>query len=284
MPELPEVEILARHLRPLICGKTIRRVDVRREKVLRPTSVHEFQKTLIGAKFTDLSRRGKYLLFTLRAKKSRKIIPLLGHLGMTGRMFLAPKNSPLPKHTAVIFDLGDWNFIYEDTRYFGRMTLDLSPIENLGLEPLEQHFSAKVLAANLQLSSQPIKVKLLDQNIVAGVGNIYASEALFRAHISPKLPANKLTLAQTKKLWHAIREVLAEAIKFGSTVQLKFADGKSDGLFYFGRAENAPDYYKERLRVYDRAGEPCLNCKSEIKRITQAARSTFYCPHCQIAQ
>jgi formamidopyrimidine-DNA glycosylase len=283
MPELPEVEILARHLRPLLRGKIVRGVDVRREKVLRPTSLKFFYETLLGAKFTDLSRRGKYLLFTLHAKKSRKKIPLLGHLGMTGRMFLAPKNSPLPKHAAVIFDLGVMNFIYEDTRYFGRMTLDISPMQNLGLEPLEQHFSAKVLVANLRRSRQPIKVKLLDQNVVAGVGNIYASEALFRAHISPKLPANKLTLPQTKKLWRAIRQVLTEAIKFGSTVQLKFADGKSDGLFYFGRAENAPDFYEERLRVYDRAGKPCFNCKSEIKRITQAARSTFYCPHCQIA-
>jgi formamidopyrimidine-DNA glycosylase len=281
MPELPEVEILSLHLRPALRDKIIHGVEARREKVLRPTSLKEFQKTLVGAKFTDLSRRGKYLLFTLHAKKSRKIIPLLGHLGMTGRMFLAPKNLPLPKHAAVIFDLGAMNFVYEDFRYFGRMTLDLSPIENLGLEPLEQHFSAKVLAANLQRSSQPIKVKLLDQTVVAGIGNIYASEALFCAKISPKLPANKLTLAQTTKLWRAIRDVLNEAIKFGSTVQLKFAEGKSDGLFYFGRADHAPDFYEERLRVYDRAGKPCLNCKSEIKRIIQTARSTFYCPHCQ---
>jgi formamidopyrimidine-DNA glycosylase len=281
MPELPEVEILARHLRPLLRGKIIRGVDVRREKVLRPTSLKNFRETLVGAKFMNLSRRGKYLLFTLYVKKSGKIIPLLGHLGMTGRMFLAPKNLPLPKHAAVIFDLGDWNFIYEDTRYFGRMTLDLSAIENLGLEPLEQHFSAKVLAANLQRSSQPVKIKLLDQTVMAGVGNIYASEALFRAGISPKLPANKLTLAQIKKLHRTIRNVLNAAIKFGSTVPLKFLSGKSDGLFYFGRADGVSDFYVERLRVYDRAGKECLNCKSEIKRITQAARSTFFCPHCQ---
>jgi formamidopyrimidine-DNA glycosylase len=133
----------------------------------------------------------------------------------------------------------------------------------------------------LQRSRQPIKIKLLDQTVVAGVGNIYASEALFRAKISPKLPANELTLAQTKKLWRAIRDVLNEAIKFGSTVQLKFADGKSDGLFYFGRADHAPDFYEERLRVYDRMGKPCLNCRTPIHRFTQAARSTFYCPRCQ---
>jgi formamidopyrimidine-DNA glycosylase len=283
MPELPEVEILARHLRPLLRGKIINGVEVRRAKVLRPTPLKKFRETLLGAKFTDLSRRGKYLLFTLHAKKSRKIIPLLGHLGMTGRMFLAPKNLPLPKHAAVIFDLGALNFIYEDSRYFGRMTLDVSAIEKLGLEPLEPHFSATILASNLQRSSQAIKIKLLDQTVVAGVGNIYASEALFRAKISPKLPANESTLPQVKKLWRAIRDVLNEAIKFGSTVQLKFAAGKSDGLFYFGRAENAPDFYEERLRVYDRAGKPCLNCKTPIKKLTQAARSTFFCPHCQKA-
>jgi formamidopyrimidine-DNA glycosylase len=281
MPELPEVEILARHLRPVLRGKIIRGVKVRREKVLRPTSLNEFHKTLLGAKFADLARRGKYLLFTLRSKKSGKTISLLGHLGMTGRMFLAPKNLPLPKHAAVIFDLGAMNFIFEDTRYFGRMTLDVSAIDKLGLEPLEPHFSAKILAANLQRSSQAIKIKLLDQTVVAGVGNIYASEALFRAKISPKLPANELTLPQVKKLWRAIRDVLNMAIKFGSTVQLKFADGKSDGLFYFGRAENAPDFYEERLRVYDRAGKPCLICKTPIRKITQAARSTFFCPRCQ---
>jgi formamidopyrimidine-DNA glycosylase len=281
MPELPEVEILAQHLRPLLLAKIIRGVDVRREKVLRPTSLKKFRQTLLGAKFTELSRRGKYLLFALRSKKSQKIIPLLGHLGMTGRMFLAPKNLPLPKHAAVIFDLGALNFVYEDFRYFGRMTLDLAAIEKLGPEPSGKDFSAETFARSLKRSRQPIKVKLLDQEIVAGVGNIYASEALFRAKISPKLAANQLTFAHAKKLHGAIREVLAEAVKFGSTVQLKFADGKSDGLFYFGRADGAPDFYEERLRVYGRAGKPCLICKTPVKRIVQAARSTFFCPHCQ---
>jgi formamidopyrimidine-DNA glycosylase len=116
---------------------------------------------------------------------------------------------------------------------------------------------------------------------VAGVGNIYASEALFRARISPKLAANRLTSGQIKKLWRAIREVLAEAIAGGSTVPLNFGAGKSDGLFYFGRAPGTPDYYAERLRVYDRTGEPCQDCGRLIKRIVQGARSTFYCPHCQ---
>jgi formamidopyrimidine-DNA glycosylase len=283
MPELPEVEVLARHLRPLLRGKIIHGVSVRREKVLRPTSLKKFHQVLIGAKFKNLARRGKYFLFELQSKTPGKAVTVLGHLGMTGKMFLMPKGGSLPKHAAVIFDLGETNFIYEDTRYFGRMTLDLAAIEKLGPEPLGKTFLPGELAENLKRSRQPVKVKLLDQSVVAGIGNIYASEALFRARISPKLPANKLTFAQTKKLWCAIREVLAEAIDCGSTVPLNFHAGKTDGLFYFGRADGVPDFYEERLQVYDRAGKPCLNCGCPIKRIIQAARSTFYCPRCQKA-
>lgn len=284
MPELPEVEVLARYLRPVIHGKTIRGVDVRRTKILKPTSLREFKKVLIGAKFTGLSRRGKYLLFELRPKNSAKAVTLLGHLGMTGKMFVASKGDPLPKHAAVVFDMGRQNFIYEDTRYFGRMTLDVSAVAKLGPEPLGDDFSAAAFAQALKRSRQAIKVKLLDQSLVTGVGNIYASEALFRARISPKRAANRLTFAQIKELWRMIREVLAEAIAGGSTVPLNFTGGKSDGLFYFGSASETPDYYEERLRVYGRAGKPCVTCQRPIKRIVQAARSTFFCPHCQISR
>jgi len=281
MPELPEVEVLARHLRPLLRGKIIRGVNVSRDKVLQPTSRINFCRILSGAKFTGLTRRGKYLLFRLQTKNPGKALMLLGHLGMTGRMFVALKNEKLPKHAAVVLDLGSRNFVYEDTRYFGRMTLDLSAVENLGPEPLDKTFSPETFWQSLKRSRQPVKVKLLDQSLVAGVGNIYASEALFRARISPKLAANKLTFAQTKKLWRAVREVLTEAVRFGSTVPLKFASGKSDGLFYYGSADGGEDFYEERLRVYDRAGKPCLICGGKIRRIVQAARSTFFCPQCQ---
>ena len=181
----------------------------------------------------------------------------------------------------MIFDLGGESFIYEDTRYFGRLTLDGSATEKLGPEPLSKDFQPATFARALKRSRQAIKVKLLDQMLVAGVGNIYASEALFRARLSPKRAANKLTSRQIGRLWRAIRKVLAEAIRWGSTVPLNFGGNKSDGLFYFGRAPGTPDFYEERLRVYDREGQPCLNCRRPIRRITQAARSTFYCPHCQ---
>ena len=281
MPELPEVEVLTRHLRPLLMGKTIRTVEVRRQKVLHPSTPARFKKSLRGAKFLRLQRRGKYLLFELRLAKSRKRFSLLGHLGMTGRMYLAPKADPLPKHAAVVLNLGARNFIYEDTRYFGRLTLDISAAEKLGPEPWDKEFTPEKFHHKLKNSRQPIKVKLLDQSLVAGVGNIYASEALFRAGISPRRAANKVSANAAKTLLSAVRTVLQEAIDCGSTIPLNFSGRKSDGLFYFGRAATAPDFYAERLLVYDRAGRPCANCKSPIKRIIQAARSTFFCGHCQ---
>ena len=281
MPELPEVEVLVRHLRPLLRGKTIRDVSVRRPKVLVPTPPRTFRQTLLGAKFAGLSRRGKYLLFKLNCKTNCRQVTLLGHLGMTGRMFLAHKHVRLPSHAAVILDLGSKNFIYEDTRYFGRLTLDVSAAEKLGPEPLSNDFQPGTLAQALKRSRQAIKVKLLDQTLVAGIGNIYASEALFRARISPKLAANKMKSTQVKRLWRAMRDVLAEAIRCGSTVPLSYDGRKSDGLFYFGRLPGAPGFYEERLRVYDREGQPCINCRHPIRRIVQAARSTFYCTRCQ---
>ncbi len=282
MPELPEVEILVRHLRPLIRGRTIRSVVVKRAKVLHPSSVRKFQQTLRRAKVVGLDRRGKYLLFKLRSGPRRKATTLLGHLGMTGRMFLARNGAVLPKHSAVVLELDRGRFVYEDPRYFGRLTLDASAASKLGPEPLGAEFAWPAFAHALKRSRQAIKVKLLDQTLVAGIGNIYASEALFRARISPKLSAAKLTKAQVKRLWRAIRLVLREAIQCGSTMPVNFgAGGQRDGLFYFGRADGAPDYYDERLRVYDRAGEPCWNCGRPIKRIVQAARSTFFCPNCQ---
>jgi formamidopyrimidine-DNA glycosylase len=282
MPELPEVEILARHLRPVLLGKTALSVRVLRKRVIQPTSERELKRALTGAKFKSLSRRGKYLLFEFHSPARRKVVTVLGHLGMTGRMYVAPKTDPLPKHAAVVLEMRQGDFVYEDTRYFGRWTLDLSGMEKLGPEPVDQQFSAGYLAEKLKRSRQAIKVKLLDQSLVAGVGNIYASEALFRAGISPKLAANRLKFSQVEKLQQAIRDVLAEAIECGSTIPLDFSGGeKTDRLLYFGRSPNATDFYEERLQVYDRAGNACVICGSPIKRIVQASRSTFFCPTCQ---
>jgi formamidopyrimidine-DNA glycosylase len=283
MPELPEVEVLARHLRPVLHGQTVREVKVNRPRILRPTTERELSRVLKGAKFKELERRGKYLLFKFRTKAPPKDVTVLGHLGMTGKMYILRRGAPLPKHAAVVLQLTRGDFVFEDTRYFGRWTLDLSAVERLGPEPWDPAFTPEIFARELKRSRQAIKVKLLDQSLVAGVGNIYASEALFRARISPKLSASRLKFAQVERLFDAIRDILSEAIAAGSTVPLNFTAGKTDGLFYFGKAAEAPDYYEERLAVYDRAGKPCLNCGSPIRRIVQAARSTFFCKECQKA-
>jgi formamidopyrimidine-DNA glycosylase len=285
MPELPEVEVLVRHLNPLLRNKTVRGVNVRREKVIAPNSVRKLTRALRGAKFISLARRGKYLVFSLRSPRHPNRVQLIGHLGMTGRMYLLPAKAVLPKHAAVVLELGRTKFVFEDTRYFGRLTLDARSLHGLGPEPLDGEFTAAKFGEALKRSCPAIKVKLLDQSLVAGVGNIYASEALYRAGISPRMAARRLRPAQVLALWQTIREVLAEAIVCGSTVPLDYAGtGKRDGLFYFGRTAGTPDYYEERLRVYDRAGKPCVKCGTEIKRLVQAARSTFYCPKCQGAK
>ena len=284
MPELPEVEVLVRHLGPLLQGKTIRGVRLLKPRVLRPTSPRQLVRTLRGARFGRLSRRGKFLLFALDRTGRTKTIMLVGHLGMSGRMYLLPADAPLPKHTVAVFDLGNDRFVFEDTRYFGRLTLDASQIQKLGPEPLSPDFTTDFFCQALSRSSQAIKVKLLDQALVAGLGNIYASEALFRARISPKLPARTLGRKRVHRLWLAIREVLTAAIECGSTVPLNYVGrGTQDGFFYFGRPLE-DDSYEERLQVYGRLGEPCLVCRTRVERCVQAARSTFYCPRCQRAR
>jgi len=280
MPELPEVEVLVRHLSPLLKGKVVRSLQVRRTKTLLPTTVTQLERAVMGARFLGVGRRGKYLVFELQQRSRR--IRLLGHLGMTGRMFLARRDDPLPKHAAAVLNLGRQMLIFEDPRYFGRLTLDMSPLTKLGPEPLDSGFTTNYFAARLKRSSQAIKVKLLDQSLVAGIGNIYASEALFRAGISPQVAAWRLTSVQIQRLRRAIRRVLREAIRCGSTVPLNFGRrAKHDALFYFGRAPNTADYYAERLLVYDRQGQTCSVCGTRIRRLTQASCSTFYCPRCQ---
>ena len=284
MPELPEVEILVRHLAPLLKDKTIKEVIVRRIKVLQPTPESSFRQTLRGARFVNLSRRGKYLVFHLRRAGRKEKILLVGHLGMTGRMYFQSAGQSAPKHAAVVLNLGRQNLTYEDTRYFGRLPLDATALERLGPEPFAAGFSVDYFGQALRRSARSIKVKLLDQSLVAGLGNIYASEALHRAGISPRMAARRLSGHQVKSLWQAVKAVLAEAIAFGSTVPLNWAGaGEKDGLFYYGRAANALNDYTERLRVYDREGKPCSRCGRRIRRIVQAARSTFYCSHCQRA-
>ncbi|MFM1943154.1 MAG: formamidopyrimidine-DNA glycosylase [Verrucomicrobiota bacterium] len=282
MPELPEVEVLALHLRPLVESQTIHTVQILRDKTCRPHTPHCLVQQLSRQKIQTLERLGKYLVFTTHnphvpSSTSRFLV----HLGMTGRLFIQPTDLPLPKHTAACLTLDRGNLVFQDTRYFGRLTLDLSPLDRLGPEPLSPNFTTNRFAQDLQTSRQPIKVRLLDQSLVAGVGNIYASEALFRARIHPARPANTLTLSETQALRNTIRTVLRQAIRFGSTVPLNFSSSPStNGLFYYGTAPDTASY-EERLLVYDREHLPCAHCQTPIQRLTQAQRSTYLCPTCQ---
>ncbi len=283
MPELPEVEVLAKHLGPLLKGRRVLRAKVNRARVLRPTSAKSLQAAVKGQRFLGLTRRGKYLVFELIGPDG-KTVRLLGHLGMTGRMYLQEKQDRLPKHAAVVFDLDEARFVFEDTRYFGKLTLDTRPLNRLGPEPLEPGWRTSDLQVALLRSRRPIKTLLLDQAVVAGIGNIYASEALFRARIDPRMPANRLDSASTRRLWKAIRRVLREAIRSGSTIPLNYnGSGDNDGIFYFGRTEGASEYHTERLLVYDRQNLPCRVCREPIVRIFQTGRSSYFCPHCQPA-
>lgn len=283
MPELPEVEVLARYLDRVLPGRTVRRLMVHRPRVCRPTSVSAMETALTGTRFLKVTRRGKYLLFTLQRRKSGEVRLLLGHLGMAGRLYLLPPKAASPKHASVEMELDRGRLVLEDPRYFGRVTLDVAPLRRLGPEPLEAEFGVARLAEALGRSRKPVKVRLLDQSALAGVGNIYASEALFRARVSPQRPADQLSVAEVVRLRQALRAVLRAAIAWGSTVPLHWR-GRSrrrGQLFYYGLAPGVPDVYEERLRVYDREGEPCPRCAQPICRIEQAGRSTYYCPACQ---
>ncbi len=278
MPEMPEVEVLRRYLEPRLKGRRIVAVDVRRERMVRPTGVRGLREGMVGGAFGAVGRRGKHLVFEV-VTAGGGVRRVVGHLGMTGRMYVDDGAASLPRHAAVALGLDVGRFVFEDARQFGRFHLDADILAGMGPEPLDVGWTAVDLAKGLEGSRQAVKVRLLDQGVVAGVGNIYASEALHRAGISPKRAAGRLKAAEVERLWVAVREVLSEAIELGQRASLDFRGG-GDGLFYFGSSGAGPEV-DERFRVYDREGETCRRCGGVICRSVQAARSTFFCPACQ---
>lgn len=287
MPELPEVEILARHLRPRLQGQRIHSVVVQHPRIVRPNSPAQIADALRGTVIREIQRRGKFLIFGLQrdGSKSTPRLALVGHLGMTGRFYLSPDLSAARriKHLTVAFDLGDHALVFEDPRRFGRLTLDTSSIDSLGPEPDDPRLTPETFREALLESRQAIKVKLLDQSLIAGVGNIYASEALHIARLSPRRAACRVSLPEAGRLLDAIRKVLLDAIRLGGSLPLDLdRNGSSDGLFYYGAApEISPAPGVERFRVYDRGSQPCAQCGTRIRRIVQTSRSTFFCPKCQ---
>jgi formamidopyrimidine-DNA glycosylase len=292
MPELPEVETVRRGLAPYLEGARIDKVTLNR-KDLRFPFPRGFAKALEGQTITSVGRRAKYLLFHLSNGKI-----WLGHLGMTGAFRFAEGKFKEPsryyepaedgKHDHVVMHLthpsrGKETLIYSDPRRFGFMDLfareeDSPYLKDLGPEPLGNQFNADEMAGRFKGKSAPIKAALLDQRVVAGLGNIYVSEALHRAHIRPTVPAKKLVLKSGKPsarldlLADGVRTVLVEALEAGGST-----------LRDFRAADGASGYFQHRFAVYDREGEPCPTpgCNGTIKRIVQSGRSTFYCPVCQ---
>jgi len=292
VPELPEVETVRRGLAPYLEGARIEKVVLNR-KDLRFPFPRGFAKALEGETITAVGRRAKYLLFRLSGGKT-----WLGHLGMTGAFRFAEGKFKEPsryyepgedeKHDHVVMLLthpvrGKLTLIYSDARRFGFMDVfeheeDSPYLGGLGPEPLGNQFNAIEMAARFRGKSAPMKAALLDQRVVAGLGNIYVSEALWRAHIRPTTEAKKLVLksgkpsARLELLADGVRGVLTDAIEAGGSTLRDFRD-----------AEGGSGYFQHRFDVYDRENQPCHTpgCAGTIKRIVQSGRSTFFCPVCQ---
>ncbi|MES2896991.1 MAG: bifunctional DNA-formamidopyrimidine glycosylase/DNA-(apurinic or apyrimidinic site) lyase [Pseudomonadota bacterium] len=286
MPELPEVETVRRGLQPVLEGRRLARVEVRRADLRFPFP-EGFVQRLTGATIQRLDRRAKYLIAELDRGET-----LVMHLGMSGRFEIArPQGAvrpgefhyaadPDPKHAHVVLDTDDGDRVtYYDPRRFGYMALldtatrDQHPwFAGLGPEPLSPAFDANLLEKAFAGRKQGPKTLLLDQRIVAGLGNIYVCEALNRARISPFKPAGGIKPARLGPLVEIIREVLNEAIAAGGSTLRDYA-----------AADGALGYFQHRFRAYDREGQACLNegCGGVVARQVQAGRSTFFCPDCQ---
>ena len=282
MPELPEVETVRRGLAPAMEGAVIARAEVRRDGLRWPFP-ERMAERLTGARVERLRRRSKYILADLSTGET-----LLIHLGMSGRMLISGTAlgsfhhaHPAPKkHDHVVLGMDDGARItFNDARRFGAM--DLFPtgddaahplLAKLGPEPLGNAFNEDYLIAALVGKTTPIKAALLDQHIVAGLGNIYVCEVLHRAGISPKRKAGRIAGARVAALVPVIREVLAEAIASGGS-----------SLKDYRQADGELGYFQHAFRVYDREGSPCATpgCTATIRRIVQGGRSSFYCPACQ---
>ena len=282
MPELPEVETVRRGLLPVLEGGLIERAEVNRPDLRWPLP-DRMAERLTGQRVTALRRRSKYLLADLESGET-----LLVHLGMSGRMLISGAqiggfhhDHPAPqKHDHVVLHMERGARItFNDARRFGAM--DLMPTETadqhlllrgLGPEPFGNDFNAPYLAARLKGRKTPVKAALLDQRIVAGLGNIYVAETLYRARISPLRQAGNLMESQVHALVPVIREVLAEAIEAGGS-----------SLRDFRQANGELGYFSKHFQVYDREGQPCETpgCPGTITRTVQSGRSSFWCPACQ---
>jgi formamidopyrimidine-DNA glycosylase len=268
MPELPEVETVRRTLAPIV-GCTIALIEVREPRLRRRVTA-ELTGRAIGRKVSGLERRGKYLLMHLSGGDA-----VLAHLGMSGTFTIVPASASAEPHDHVRFVFaGGAALVFNDPRRFGLIMAgrpeDFEELAHMGPDPLSDDFSPALLRELTRGRRRPVKNLLMDQRLLAGIGNIYANEILFEAGVRPSRQARKLRLAEVELLHAATRRVLAEAIESGGSSISDYRDGS-------GRA----GYFQLRFRVYDRGGMPCLKCETKVRRVVHAGRSSFYCPKCQ---
>jgi len=268
MPELPEVETVRRSLLPIV-GMRIETVEVR-ERRLRRAVAADFAQRLTGQVIRSIERRGKYLLFHLSEDDV-----LLAHLGMSGALLLQAAGTPPEAHDHVWLRLADGRQVtFNDPRRFGLLRVgrpgEFVELNAVGPDPLSEAFAVDDFAALARGRKKPVKNLLMDQRAVAGIGNIYANEILFRAGIRPGRQARRLTRAELVRLFEATRAVLSSAVRLGGSSISDYRDG-----------DGRPGYFQLRLKVYDRAGKPCLRCRTAVRRVVHAGRSSFYCPACQ---
>lgn len=277
MPELPEVETIVRGLRPRLVGQRIERVIVRQavSHGVVKGSVAQFRRALKGAVITKARRRAKYLLFDLNRTGAAGLkATWLVHLGMSGQLYACKPDAEILKHTHVTLELSSGVQVrFCDPRRFGKTLVLASEdmkdyLSSIAPDPLE--ISPEEFLGLLQGRQAPVKNLLLNQSVLGGVGNIYANEALYLARIHPACPAGRMTEKQGRALFRAVRKVLEEAIAGNGTT---IADYRT--------SEGEPGWYQNRLRVYDREGEPCPRCRKPIRRLVLCQRSAHYCSSCQ---
>ena len=266
-----------RGISPLL-GQTVQQVIIRHPTLRWPIPSH-LAKTLPTLRLAHLTRRAKYILAQFEDVNAKQVLgTLILHLGMSGRICLLAKDEPAAKHDHfdIHFKSGQVMRLRDPRRFGAVLWVDGDETEthplinNLGPEPLTSDFSGEYLYQQIRARTAPIKTTVMDSHLVVGVGNIYASESLFRAGISPKTPAHKLSKVRCERLVAEIKATLAEAIDAGGSSLRDF----------FG-ADGNPGYFQQTYFVYGRTGEPCRICQTPILQIKQGQRSTFYCSHCQ---
>lgn len=273
MPELPEVETTRRGLAPHVLDQTIRAVTVRNPALRWPVPA-QLAKILPGGRIQRIERRAKYLLLRIEGKKPGWLIL---HLGMSGSLRIVSASEPPGAHDHFDLALNNGRAMrLRDPRRFGAVlwtendVLAHPLLAQLGPEPLSDAFSGEYLYAETRSRSAAIKLALMDAHLVVGVGNIYASEALFEAGINPKLPARRLGRERLARLAETVKDTLARAIQAGGSTLRDFVG-----------ATGEPGYFQQQYFVYGRTGEPCRRCGQPVRQIRQGQRSTFYCPRCQ---